>query len=87
MVGMLMMQAMHDDPAGGRLLQIARAQDREEVLKPQRAFVSAMREQPMVAGADAHRAEDVISDRQPQHAPPTEDIRQERQRNQQMKQR
>ena len=71
-----MMDAMHDDPAGGRLLQVADAEQGEHVLKPQRAFVAAMREQPMEAGADAHRAEDVVSDRQPQQAPPAEDVRQ-----------
>ena len=87
MVGMLMMQAMHDDPPGRRLLQIADAEDGQRVFQPQRTFESAMREQPMKAGADAHRAEDVVPDRQPQHAPPTEEVGQERQRNQQVKQR
>ena len=87
MVGVLVMQPMDDNPPGGRLLQIADAQNGQAMFEPQRALETAMREQPMVAGADAHRTEDEISHRQPDDAPPTEDVRQKRQRNQQMKQR
>src|SRR5690242_2874128 len=55
------------------------------MLQPQRAFVSAMREQSMEASADTHRTEDVVANGQPQHTPPTENIRQEGKWNQQMK--
>ena len=87
MVGVLMMQPMHEHPPRGRLLQIADAQDRQRVLEPERAFEAAVCEQAMKAGPDSQRAEDVIPNRQPQHAPPAEEVGQERQRNQQMKKR
>ena len=54
------------------------------MFEPERALVAAVSEQAMEAGADAHAAEDVVTDRQPQQAPPTEDVRCERERNQQM---
>src|SRR4051812_26610272 len=45
-----------------------------------------MRQQPVKAGADAHRTKNIVADWQPQQAPPAEDVWQECQRNQQMKQ-
>ena len=84
MIGMLMVDAMHDHPPGGRLLQVAHAQEGQRVLQPQRALVTAMGKQPMEPGADAHRAENVIPNRQPHQTPPAKKIGKECQRNQQM---
>src|SRR5262245_422189 len=83
---MLMMEPMHHDPSRRRFLHIAHAQQRQHMLQPQWAFISAMREQPVETGTDPHRAEDVIPNWQPQYTPPTEYIRQKRQRNCQMEQ-
>src|SRR6185369_16138265 len=45
LVGVLMMPAMDRDPAGGRILQTADAQDRQAMLQPFRAVEAAMGEQ------------------------------------------
>src|SRR5262245_7749424 len=75
---------MDKDPPRGRLLQIADTQNCQRVLQPQRALVAAVSEQAMKAGADSERAKDVVADREPQHTPPTEEVRHESERNQQM---
>src|SRR4051812_371275 len=84
-IGMLMMDPMDNDPAGGRLLQVANSEQGQCVLKPHRALKASVRQQSMKAGADTHRAEDIVADRQPKQAPPTKNVGQECQRNQQMK--
>ena len=75
---MLVVQAMHADPAGRRVLQAANAEDRQTVLQPFRTVEAAVRQQSVVAKIDAQRAEDISAGERQTQAGPTEKPRPKR---------
>ena len=62
MVRMLMVNAMRGDPEDRPAFERERAADGQEVLDPLRRLVAAMRQQAVVAHADAERAGDPPQD-------------------------
>ena len=61
-IRMLMMNAMRGDPEDRSALERERAAHRQEVLDPLRRLVAAMRQQAVIAHADAERAGDPPQD-------------------------
>ena len=57
-VGVLMMHAMSGNPEDGSAFECECAADGEEVLEPSGSFVAAMREEAVVAHADAEASGD-----------------------------
>src|SRR5438309_1650452 len=59
-VRMLVVQPMDGDPAGGRFLEAANAEQRQGMLQPARTGEAAVRQQAVVTEIDAQGAEDEI---------------------------
>ena len=78
-VGVLVMDAVHRNPAGGGVLHGADAQDRERVFQPLRTGETLMGEQSVIAKVDPQRAEHVEAKNREHDARPTEEVRKERQ--------
>ena len=87
MIRVLVMDSVNQNPTCGRILKTTNAQGRQQVLEPNRAFETTVGQQPVVTRSDSHRRKDVIADGQNQQQPPAgKKVRQERDRNQQVKQ-
>src|SRR5262249_55631175 len=59
LVGMLMMQTVHTDPSGRRVLQTAHAENCQRMFEPLRAIEAAVRQQPVIAKINTQCAKDV----------------------------
>ncbi len=81
-----MVQAMHADPAGRREFQAADAERGEGPLEPSRDGESPVRQDAVVAEIDAERTVQVQADEREHHSRPRKEPRQERQRQEQVKQ-
>src|SRR5579863_8802113 len=69
-VGAMVMQAVGGDPARRRILHAPDREQRAGMLKPERAFEAAMREQAMVAKVHAEGAVDIDADESEHRAGP-----------------
>src|SRR4051812_17845120 len=81
---MLMVTAMHGNPARRRILEGADSDHGERVLQPFRAEEAAMRKEPVITKADAERAEDVGPEHANGDTSPAEEPRHEGQQRSQM---
>ncbi len=69
LIGFLMVNTMHGDPEDRPAFERQRAANGEEILQPERAFVSPVRMQPVVSHADSEAGGDPIKeDRDPETA-------------------
>ena len=84
LIGMLMVKPVNHDPACRRILERADSEHSERVFQPLRATVAPVRQQAVVAGADAERAEDIIAQGNQQQSSPAEQPRYECQGQEQM---
>ena len=83
-VGMGMMMAMDGDPARGRVLHRAEAENGERMLEPLGTDKAAMRQQAMIAEADPQHPEHEQAGERDDHGGPAEQPGYERQQRQQM---
>ena len=72
LVGMLMMAAVHRDPARRRIFHTANSDDHEHVLQPFRTAKAPMGEQAMIADIDAKQSAQAGRDDGDDHAGPAE---------------